>query len=159
MSLVKWGASIARGCTAAMSAERARLMVQLEQLSRAPDESFAAGYIELVAFLEREMRTEEAALESINFKALRSHQEQHARVLSALHHAAPAVEDGNVVLGREALALLARWLEVHRATTDLALLTALTPMGRRRPFTKRKPDGDRRQRPPSQPDRRAAAQL
>lgn len=152
MSAANWSATIARGWTAEISLGRARLSKQIEQLSRADDDSFAARYIGLVASLELQLRDEEAALESINSRALRSHQEQHARVLAALHQAEPQIEQGNITLGREALALLDRWLPLERATIDMALLTALTPMGRRRPLEARQPDHGRRRMRPSTPD-------
>jgi hemerythrin len=130
MTDASWGAMIARGCKAAISAERVCQSKQIEQLARAPDDSFARGYSELVARLEQQMRNEEAIMESVNCRALRSHQEQHARVLAALHQAEPRIEEGDLALGREALALLAQWLLAHHAELDLALLTSMTPMGR-----------------------------
>ena len=135
MSAANWGATIARGRTVEMSIGRARLSKQIEQLSRADDDGFAAGYIELVSCLELQLRDEEGVMESVNSRALHSHQEQHARVLAALNQAEPQIEQGNITLGREALALLDRWLPLERASIDMALLTALTPMGRqtRRP--------------------------
>jgi hemerythrin len=152
MSGANWGAGVARGHMAAVSVERARLSQQVEQLSRATDEYFAASYIELVSCLERQLRKEEAVMESINSRALRSHQEQNARVLSALHQAEPRVEEGNVTLGREALALLDQWLLAHHAHMDLALLTSMTPMGRHRPLDARGLGAGRRRPQPPQPD-------
>jgi hemerythrin len=135
-----------------MSAERARLSKQIEQVGRASDECFAAGYIELVSCIEHQMRNEEAMMESINCRALRSHQELHARVLAALHQTEPRIEEGDVTLGREALALLGQWLLAHHAELDLALLTAMTPMGRHGPLDGRGFDASRRRRFPPQPD-------
>jgi hemerythrin len=137
MSVANWGAGVARGRTGNVSVERARLSQQIEQLSRASDEYFAASYVELVACLERQMRKEEAVMESINSRALRSHQEQNARVLAALHQVEPRVEQGNLTLGREALALLHRWLPAHRAAMDLALLASRSATGRHRPLAMR----------------------
>jgi hemerythrin len=152
MNDVNFGANVARGRGAAMSVERVRLSQQIEQLARSSDESFAAGYTELVSCLERQMRSDEALMESVNSRALRSHQEQHARVLAALHQAEPLIEEGEVTLGREALALLDQWLPAQRATLEMALLTSLTPMGRRRPLESRKLDArNRRSRHRSQP--------
>lgn len=143
----------ARGRKVEMSVGRAGVSKQIEQLSRADDQSFAAGYKELVSCLELQLREEQAALEAVNSRALHSHLEQHARVLAALHQAEPEIEQGNLTLGREALALLDRWLPLERTSIDMALLTALTPMGRRRPLEARQPgQGRRRMRPPSPPD-------
>lgn len=157
MGTADWSAAVARGRTAAMSVERVRLSTQIEQLARTADEYFSEGYIELLSSLERQMRSEEAVMESMNNRALRSHQEEHARVLAALHQIEPRVEEGNVTLGREALALLDQWLLAHRASMDLALLTALTPMGRRRPLEGQPSEVERRRRRPPQADNNSYA--
>lgn len=153
MNAANWSATIARARGAELSIGRARLSEQIERLTRATDPCFAAGFIALLACLEQQLRAEEAALESLHSRALRSHQEQHARVLAALHQAEPQVEEGNLALGREALALLDQWLPAQRASLDLALLTARTPMGRKRPLDQRRSKpGRRRLRQPSRPD-------
>lgn len=153
MSAANWGATVARGRTAEISVGRARISRQIEQLSRAADECFAAGYVKLVSCLELQLRDEEAAIESIGGRALRSHQEHHARVLAALSQVEPQIEEGDFTLGREALALLDQWLPAQRASIDMALLIALTPAGRRRPLEERRRDaGRRRLRPASQTD-------
>jgi hemerythrin len=64
-------------------------------------------------------------MEEIGFPALRSHREQHARVLSALHHARPRVMEGDISVGRETLDLLPPWLVNHITTLDNALAIAL----------------------------------
>lgn len=157
MSDANWSAMIAHGRRAAMSAERVRLSKQIEQAARASDECFASAYIELVSCLEQQMRNEEAIMESINCRALRSHQEQHARVLAALHQAEPRVEDGDVTLGREALALLGQWLLAHHAEMDLALLTSMTPMGRHRSLDAQGFGAVQRRRVPHEPGNSSAA--
>ena len=78
-------------------------------------------------------------MEALNYPALRSHREQHARALSALHHAQPQVEGGDIALGREALELLPKWLLLHRSTMDLALAGAARPSaGARAPACRRR---------------------
>jgi hemerythrin-like metal-binding protein len=105
----------------------------MERLSHSADDQFADGFNELVASLETSFRDEEAAMEALNYPALRSHREQHARALSALHHAQPRIEGGDVALGREALELLPKWLLLHRSTMDLALAcNSRAPAGRAR---------------------------
>jgi hemerythrin len=151
MGDANWGAIVERGRKAAVSAERARLSKQIEQAARATDECFARAYIELVSCLELGMRNEEAMMESINCRALHSHREQHARILAALHQTEPRIEEGDLTLGREALALLDQWLLAHHAELDLALLTAMTPMGRHSLLEARKSEATKRRRP-SQPD-------
>jgi hemerythrin len=53
------------------------------------------------------------------------HCEQHARMLSGLHHAAARAMAGDCAAGREALRLLPQWLVFHIATMDQALVAAL----------------------------------
>ena len=117
----------ARNVAGMMREARAGLSDRMERLARTPDERFADGFTALIAELEASFRDEEAAMEALNYPALRGHREQHARTLSALHHAQPQVEGGDVALGREALALLPKWLLLHRSTMDLALAGAATP--------------------------------
>jgi hemerythrin len=151
MNVVDWSARVARGPTAAVSAGRVRLFAQIKKLSAAPDECFATGYDELIACLERQLRNEEALMEASNSRALRSYQEEHARVLAALHQAEPRVDEGNLTLGREALALLDHWLPLQCASIDVALLKSQTSMGRQRPLESGRLNARRRRRP-TQPD-------
>jgi hemerythrin-like metal-binding protein len=110
-----------------MKEARRSMTEQMERLSRTPDDQFADGFNTLVANLESSFRDEESAMEALNYPALRSHREQHARALSALHHAQPHIEAGDIGLGREALELLPKWLLLHRSTMDLALASAIRP--------------------------------
>lgn len=64
-------------------------------------------------------------MEEIDYPELRAHREQHARVLSALHHVAPHVMNGDLALGREAAELLPQWFLFHLASMDTALAFAL----------------------------------
>jgi hemerythrin len=118
---------MARNMSGMMNEARRSLGEQIERLSRTNDDRFADGFNELVAAFETSFRDEEAAMEALNYPALRSHREQHARALGALHHAQPQVEGGDVALGREALELLPKWLLLHRSTMDLALASAGRP--------------------------------
>jgi hemerythrin len=115
---------MARNIAGMMNEARSELAERMERLSRTADDQFADGFTALIADLETSFRDEEAVMEALNYPALRSHREQHARALSALHHAEPQVEGGDVALGREALALLPKWLLLHRSTMDLALANA-----------------------------------
>lgn len=114
----------ARNVAGMMRAARYGIAERMERMARTSDERFAAGFTDLIADLEASFRDEEAAMEALNYPALRGHREQHARTLGALHHAQPQVEGGDVGLGREALELLPKWLLMHRSTMDLALATA-----------------------------------
>jgi hemerythrin-like metal-binding protein len=122
---------MARNITGIMNEARRRISTQMERLSHTADDQFAAGFTRLIASLEASFRDEEAAMEALDFPALRSHREQHARALSALHHAELQVEAGDLALGREALELLPKWLLLHRSTMDLALAAAAREPARR----------------------------
>ena len=143
---------MARNVAGMMNEARREMSTQLERLSHTSDDQFADGFTTLIAGIEASFRDEEAAMEALNYPALRSHREQHARALSALHHAQPQVEGGDIGLGREALALLPKWLLLHRSTMDLALASAARePAGRARRHSAAA-------RPGALPDRRARNQ-
>lgn len=118
---------MARNVSGMMNEARRSIATEMERLSHTADDQFADGFTALIADLEASFRDEESAMEALNYPALRSHREQHARALSALHHAQPQVEGGDVGLGREALELLPKWLLMHRSTMDLALASATRP--------------------------------
>lgn len=122
---------MAHNLAATMKQARRAMSSQVERLMHTPDDQFADGFKHLIACLEASFRDEEAVMEALNYPALRSHREQHARALSALHHAQPQVEGGDIALGREALALLPKWLLLHRSTMDLALAAAAREPARR----------------------------
>lgn len=114
----------ARPLAAAISAGRRAVAARMNALARATDEQAAECFVHLVATLEQSFRVEEQVMEAINCRALRQHREAHARVLCALHQAAARIEDGDAVLAREAVVLLARFLRMHRPAIDQALLAA-----------------------------------
>jgi hemerythrin len=118
---------MARNVSGMMNEARRSIATEMERLSHTADDQFADGFTALIADLEASFRDEESVMEALNYPALRSHREQHARALSALHHAQPQVEGGDVGLGREALELLPKWLLMHRSTMDLALASATRP--------------------------------
>jgi hemerythrin len=124
---------MARNLAGMMNEARRSISDRMERLSHTGDDQFADGFNALIADIEARLRDEEAAMEALNYPALRSHREQHARALGALHHAQPQVEGGDIGLGREALELLPKWLLLHRSTMDLALANAArAPAGRAR---------------------------
>jgi hemerythrin len=132
-SIMKFSSAtwVARNVAGMMNQARCTISAQMERLSHAPDDQFSDGFTELIACLESNLLDEEAVMEALSYPALRSHREQHARALSALHHTQPQVEGGNIALGREALELLPQWLLMHRSTLDLALAAAARPSVRR----------------------------
>ncbi len=124
---------MARNAAGMMAEARGETAERMARLSRTSDDQFAEGFNALVAYFETSFRDEEAVMEALSYPALRSHREQHARALAALHHAQPQVEGGDIALGREALDLLPKWLLLHRSTMDLALAhAARTPALRSR---------------------------
>ena len=120
----QWKADMALGVPAIYEAHEA-LFDELARLARLADQQFSTGFRDLIAAVERDFREEEELMEAIGFPSLANHREQHARVLSGLHHAWAAVDEGDVEQGRHALTLLPQWLLFHQATMDLALAAAL----------------------------------
>ena len=92
--------------------------------TQAHDEQLGKSFVELVDQLEQQFLHEEAMMETIDFPALHTHREQHARVLSALRLAEASL-DAEPWLARHALSLLADWLELHAQTQDTVLALAL----------------------------------
>ncbi|HJV02101.1 MAG TPA: hemerythrin family protein [Burkholderiaceae bacterium] len=91
----------------------------LQHLSNEDD--FDAGLARLTDALEADFRAEEEIMEAIDYPAIRSHREQHARVLSTLH----GLRDGDHAARRRAVELLLPWFHVHLETADTALAAAL----------------------------------
>lgn len=120
----QWKDEMALGVPAIDAAHQA-LFDELARLEQLEDQYFGAAFRELVGAVERDFREEEDLMEEIGFPSLAGHREQHARVLSGLHHAGAAVDEGDLAQGRHALNLLPQWLIFHQATMDLALAAAL----------------------------------
>jgi hemerythrin len=97
----------------------------LEELEAASDNDFPARFDSLVDGIERDFAAEEKWMGEIKYGALQSHVEQHARVLSALHHAQSGVMAGDIAQGREAIELLSQWFVFHITTMDNALARAI----------------------------------
>jgi hemerythrin len=98
----------------------------MQQLACAQDHAFEEQYCAFVKKAERAFSIEEHWMEEINCPLLRSHREQHARVLGALHNVHSRVMDGNIELGREVAGkLLPQWFAFHVATMDVALAAML----------------------------------
>jgi hemerythrin len=86
------------------------------------DHAFLPHFRALVAALESAFATEESWMEEIDYPAIRSHREQHGRVLSGMHHVHCSVLAGEVDAARKVVAcLLPDWLKLHAATLDTAL--------------------------------------
>lgn len=101
------------------------LLDELAELLNSPDDEVARSYASLVAAIERDFREEEELMEEVGLDSFQPHIEQHARMLSALHHSLSQVMQGNIDAGRAALQLLPEWLQFHIATMDQALADAV----------------------------------
>ena len=102
------------------------LFTVLDELSGIDDRAFPEGYRALVCKVERVFRTEEQWMEDTDFPAMRSHQEQHARVLGGLHNVHRRVMNGEIDVGREVVEhLLPQWLAFHISTMDSTLAVAI----------------------------------
>lgn len=113
-----------RTITAALRRSRSALLASLPPIVALPDLQFCNGFIAAVAEVESTLSREEAAMDTLGYTGLRDHRRDNARLLAALHHAQAEVEDGNVELGRSALAVLTDLVSLHRLTADLALVAA-----------------------------------
>lgn len=95
------------------------LFSALDSLSSSKDADFSAGFSTFVRQMERAFREEEAWMDELDFAEMAAHQEQHARVLGALHHIHAQVMAGDVSMGRHvADDLLPQWLLLHISTMD-----------------------------------------
>lgn len=120
-----WTPDMALGVPLMDDAHQA-LAQQITALQQVPDEiDFDAGLARLTEALEGDFRAEEEIMEAINYPAIRSHREQHARVLATLH----GLADGDHAARRRAVELLLPWFHVHLETADTALAVALQVAG------------------------------
>lgn len=102
------------------------LFSALDELSLSDDQEFGGCYAEFVRKVEMAFREEEQWMDVIDFPGLVIHQEQHARVLGALHHVHAEVMRGNLALGRRVIEeLLPQWLVFHISTMDSPLALAM----------------------------------
>lgn len=124
MEQLVWSQEMALGIPGMDSAHQI-LVEEIAALASAPEEQFGAGFYPLISRLEQDFREEEELMEQIDFPALHSHREQHARVLSGLHHVVPLVMNGDLQAGVAALDHLQEWFLFHLSTMDLALAVAV----------------------------------
>ena len=98
----------------------------LAKLSSVSDTEFIAAYEATVRKVEHVFSVEEQWMEMMNFPVLKSHREQHAKVLGGLHSVYSRVLDGDFLLGREVIEkLLPEWLVLHMSTMDRTLAHAM----------------------------------
>jgi hemerythrin len=124
MQTATWSPQLALGL-GEMDRAHQHLLDRLDELASLPDAQFYAAMSALTAAIEADFRAEEELMEQIAFPDLHQHREQHARVLSALHHADPQVAQGDIAAGRHCIELLPQWFLLHLASMDQALARAL----------------------------------
>jgi hemerythrin len=128
MESMVWSPEMALG-NVVIDAAHKDLFEQMFILLSGPDSELDSGLPLLVDQMERDFREEEDLMEGTDFPGIRSHREEHARVLGALHHIIP----GEPLAAREVLQLMAQWFPVHLATQDKALTIALDLAARPKP--------------------------
>lgn len=102
----------------------AQLAAMIERALALPANQLTLPFRELVATVEADFRSEEQLMDSFECPEHLLHREQHARMQAGLHHAAAALEQGDPLPARQAMAALREWLPFHIATQDRHLLRA-----------------------------------
>jgi len=97
-----------------MARTRTALQRQVQAAASAPDDGFVAAFTHLVAAIDAALRKEELLMETIGFDGVHEQRRDNALLLSALHHAAPRVEAGEIGVGREVVDALPGLLSLHR---------------------------------------------
>ena len=123
MQTITWAPELATGFADIDDLHQA-MVTAMKELSRTDDPQFESAFRDFVASVENDFRSEETVMEMVSYPDVRSHCEQHARVLSALHHTLSKVMQGDVASGRQTLALLFQWFTVHIETFDRDLALA-----------------------------------
>lgn len=120
-----WVSDISSGVPA-MDRLHHGLFSALDKLSGSEDADFCTEFAAFVQQVERAFRKEEAWMDELDFPEMAAHQEQHARVLGALHHIHAQVMGGDVGIGRHvADDLLPQWLLLHISTMDTPFALAM----------------------------------
>lgn len=102
------------------------LFSALDKLSSSDDTNFCSQFAVFVGKVERAFREEETWMDDLDFAETAIHQEQHARVLGALHHVHAQVMGGDLATGRYvADELLPQWLLLHISTMDTPVALAM----------------------------------
>ena len=93
-----------------------------QQLHDCAQDEICSAYEQLLVTAEKAFAAEQLMMERHDFPATRTHLEQHARVLCALHQAHPAVMTGDNHLAIHVGGhLLPEWFELHNSTLDAAV--------------------------------------
>lgn len=117
--------STAASAVRAMDNPPQDLVEQLTCLETLPDQLFGPHLFALIFSMECSFRDEEARMEELRVPELHVHREQHARVLSALHHVVPDVMLGRYDAARHAIELLQQWVPLDHAAIDAEIAVKL----------------------------------
>jgi hemerythrin len=110
-------------CTALRHA-RNSLCHRIELAAGTPDKEFGEAFSTLVCAIENAFRREQLVMELLGHPRLQERIEDDSMILGALHRVMPAIEHGNIALGRQVVGALRDLLDLHRLTADLALAMA-----------------------------------
>ncbi|MFJ9531507.1 bacteriohemerythrin [Herbaspirillum sp. NPDC101396] len=128
MEALTWSPQMSLGIVEMDNAHK-ELIQELTDIMSAPDPEFSGRLLRIVALLENDFREEETLMEKINYPELRLHREEHAELLSTLHHVVPKAMSGDYVLPRQVLNMLPQWFLNHLVRMDSALVKALNVAG------------------------------
>lgn len=128
MEALTWSPQMSLGIVEMDNAHKA-LIQELTEIMMAPDHEFTARLQHIVALLETDFREEETLMERMNYPELRAHRQEHADLLSTLHHVTPKAMSGDYVLPRQVLNMLPQWFLNHLVRMDAALVKALNSAG------------------------------
>ena len=121
---VLWTESMSLGL-ATMDNMHQEFFSEVARLTRASDEEFIARFTQFIGMVEQAFHKEEGWMVELDFPGFRQHLEEHAMVLSALHHAAPHIAEGDLGEGREIIKLFPLWFVHHLGNRDKPLALAL----------------------------------
>jgi acetoacetyl-CoA reductase len=119
-----WSPFLALGVTT-IDAAHQDFLEQLARLQKASDGAFETEFFALIASIEADFREEELLMEECDFPGIGLHREQHARVLSALHHVEPEVMQGDLTQAKRVIELMPQWFQFHLMTMDAAMVATL----------------------------------
>lgn len=130
MSQTIWSSEMLTGATA-LDELHQDIFATLNEVCLVDEHKLSACYGALTMKVERAFAIEEQWMEEIDCALFKSHREQHARVLSALHHVHSRVINGDFLLGREVVdQLLPQWLIFHISTMDAVLAMEMQIAGK-----------------------------
>lgn len=94
------------------------LFSTLTGLATGSDAELTARFVPFVADLSRDFAIEEQWLQYLDPAAQKAHRAEHAQLLRLLHHAEARMLNGDCMLARKIVPLLAQWFAEHIAELD-----------------------------------------